>query len=79
MTWNQARYDEAAFAELRRHFDDAGIVELTMVAAFRNLMNRYMDSLLIELESEELQAKGGKAYASREALHAYLERLLEQV
>jgi alkylhydroperoxidase family enzyme len=79
VTWNQARYDDDAFAQLARHFDSAEIVELTTVAAFRGLMNRFMDSLQIELEGPELQARGGRAVASREDLHAYLEELVNLV
>jgi hypothetical protein len=75
VTWNKARYDDDAFAQLAKHFDSTEIVELTMVAAFRGLMNRFMDSLHIELEGPELQARGGRAIASREDLHAYIEKL----
>ena len=52
---NTARYDSEVFATLSRHFDSTEIVELTTVAAFRGLMNRFMDSLQIELEGPELQ------------------------
>lgn len=79
VTWNQARYDDDAYAQLARHFDNAEIVELTTVAAFRGLMNRFMDSLHIELEGPELQARGGRATASREDLHAYIEKLVNLV
>ena len=79
MNWNRARYDDEAFAQLARHFDRTEIVELTTVAAFRGLMNRFMDSLHIELEGPELQSRGGRAAASREDLHAYLEKLVNLV
>jgi alkylhydroperoxidase family enzyme len=79
VTWNKASYDDEAFAELSKHFDSTEIVELTTVAAFRSLMNRFMDSLHIELEGPELQAKGGRAAASREDLHAYVEQLLNLI
>ena len=79
VTWNEARYDETAFKQLSKHFDNTEIVELTTVAAFRGLMNRFMDSLQIELEGPELQARGGRAGASREDLHAYVEKLLNFV
>jgi len=79
VTWNEARHDDAAFAELSKHFDSSGIVELTTVAAFRGLMNRFMDSLQIELEGPEAQARGGRAVASREELHAYIEKLVNLV
>lgn len=57
-------------------FDSTEIVELTTVAAFRGLMNRFMDSLHVELEGPELQARGGRAAASPEGLHAYVEKLV---
>jgi alkylhydroperoxidase family enzyme len=76
---NEARYDDKAFVELAKHFDSTGIVELTVVAAFRGLMNRFMDSLHIELEGPELQARGGRAAASAEDLHAYVHNLAKLV
>ena len=75
VTWNEARHDDDAFAQLALHFGSTEIVELTTVAAFRGLMNRFMDSLHIELEGPELQARGGRAGASREDLHAYVAKL----
>lgn len=79
VTWNEAKFDDEAFAVLAQHFDSAEIVELTTVAAFRGLMNRFLDSLQIELEGPELQARGGRASASREDLHAYVEKLVALV
>lgn len=79
VTWNEARYDDEAFTQLARYFDSTEIVELTTVAAFRGLMNRFMDSLHIELEGPELQARGGRSAASREDLHAYIEKLTDLV
>lgn len=72
---NEARYDKAAFDELAKHFDSAEIVEITTVAAFRGLMNRFMDSLQIELEGPALQARGGVAEASPAILHEYIDKL----
>jgi alkylhydroperoxidase family enzyme len=74
---NEARYDKATFEALSKYFDATEIVELTTVAAFRGLMNRFMDSLQIELEGPELQARGGKAVASPEHLHAYLQKIID--
>lgn len=42
-------------------------------------MNRFMDSLQIELEGPELESRGGRAGASREDLHAYVEKLVSLV
>ena len=74
---NEARYDTVTFNMLSKYFDATEIVELTTVAAFRGLMNRFMDSLQIELEGPELQARGGKAVASPEDMHTYLEKIIE--
>jgi len=74
---NEARYDTQTFETLSKYFDATEIVELTTVAAFRGLMNRFMDSLQIELEGPELQARGGRATASPEDLHAYLESIID--
>jgi hypothetical protein len=74
---NEARHDQEAFERLARHFDATGIVELTTVAAFRGLMNRFIDSLAIELEGPELQARGGRATASSADLHAYLQKVID--
>ena len=79
VTWNKARYDDDAFTQLSKHFDSTEIVELTTVAAFCGLMNRFMDSLHIELEGPEQQARGGRADASREDLHAYVEKLVNLI
>lgn len=76
---NEARYDNKTFDTLSKYFDATEIVELTTVAAFRGLMNRFMDSLRIELEGPELQARGGKAVASPEHLHAYLQKVIDQI
>lgn len=73
---NEARYDTETFNKLSEYFDATEIVELTTVAAFRGLMNRFMDSLQIELEGPEMQARGGRATASAADLHAYLEQII---
>ncbi len=79
VTWNKARYDDEAYEQLARHFDSTEIFEITTVAAFRGLMNRFMDSLHIELEGPELEGRGGRAVAKREDLHAYVEKLVDLV
>ena len=61
MSKNEARHDTDTFRTLSKYFDAQEIVELTTVAAFRGLMNRFMDSLQIELEGPEVQARGGRA------------------
>tara|TARA_A100001037_G_scaffold57562_1_gene49709 strand:+ start:3458 stop:3742 length:285 start_codon:yes stop_codon:yes gene_type:complete len=77
VTWNTAKNDNDAYEELSKHFDSAEIVELTMVACFRGLMNRFMDSLQIELEDEEVQSRGGIANAKGEDLQLYVKKMAE--
>ena len=50
VTTNAAASDDALFADMQRHFSDAEIVELTMVSAMFNMINRLNDSLRVPLE-----------------------------
>jgi hypothetical protein len=43
-----------AMAELKEHFDEAQIVEITMVSGFFNFWNRFTDGLQIDLEDDSL-------------------------
>jgi uncharacterized peroxidase-related enzyme len=53
---NTAAEDDAAFAELKRHYSDAEIAELTLMASWFNGWNRFTRSLHIQLEpSDERQ------------------------
>lgn len=53
MTLNTAKADDAVWATLRRHFNDAEIVEISLASALFNMINRLNDSFRTELESEE--------------------------
>jgi alkylhydroperoxidase family enzyme len=53
MTLNTAKRDDHAWNELRRHFSDAEIVEISLATAMFNMINRLNDSFRTELESEE--------------------------
>lgn len=50
MTLAPARVDDALFDRLRREFDEAEIVELTLVIATYNLTNRFNLALGVDLE-----------------------------
>ena len=52
VTLNTARSRDDVFEEVRKHFSEAEIVELTMVSGLFNLFNRFMDSLGIPLEEQ---------------------------
>ncbi len=52
---------DAIFADLRKHFSEEQIVELTLRAALCGFFNRFNDALMIEMEDgvlEEMLAKG---------------------
>ncbi len=53
VTTNTAAQDDALFAELQGHFNEQEIVELTMVTAMFNMINRINDSLRVPLEEME--------------------------
>lgn len=53
MTLNTAKRDNAVWEELRRLFTDAEIVEISLITAMFNMVNRLNDSFGTELESEE--------------------------
>jgi uncharacterized peroxidase-related enzyme len=53
VTRNTARYNGKCFANLQNYFDDAEIVELTLLSGMFNMVNRFNDSLHVELEGHE--------------------------
>jgi hypothetical protein len=53
MTLNTAKRDQAIWQELRRRFTDAEIVEISLITAMFNMINRLNDSFWTELESED--------------------------
>lgn len=52
VTRNTARARDDVYAELCKHFNQAEIVELTLMSAFFNMFNRFMDSLRIPVEEQ---------------------------
>ena len=53
MTLNTAKRDDGVWHELRRLFNDAEIVEISLACGMFNMINRLNDSFRTELESEE--------------------------
>ena len=65
MTLNTAKRDDAVWSELRRHFTDAEIVEISLASGLFNMINRLNDSFRTELESEEYNRRSIVPWASR--------------
>jgi uncharacterized peroxidase-related enzyme len=80
VTLNTAGRDEAAFQELKRHFSDSEIVEITWLAAYFNMANRMQDALQIDIEDREqvrLIKKG--AVTSEAAILDYVREIVRVV
>ena len=61
MTRNTAKHDDDAWNEMRRHFTDTEIVEISMACALFNMANRLNDSFRTELEPEEYNRRQHRA------------------
>ena len=72
MTLNTAKSDDAVWNELRSHFNEAEIVEVSLACAMFNMINRLNDSFRTELESEEYNRRQhGAVGVTRQALEDY--------
>ena len=56
-TLNTARRDDAVWAETRRVFTDAEIVEISFASGIFNMINRLNDSFRTELEPESFNRR----------------------
>jgi alkylhydroperoxidase family enzyme len=76
MTLNTAKRDDAVWTDLRRHFSDAEIVEISLACAMFNMINRLNDSFRTELESEEYNRRQhGAVGVTAKALEDYACRI----
>jgi len=50
VTRNEAHADPEALARVREHFTDAELVELTLAASLFNFLNRFNDTMWLELD-----------------------------
>jgi alkylhydroperoxidase family enzyme len=78
VTKNTAKHRDDVFEEVRRHFSEPEIVEMTMVCGLRNMRTRFNDSLLIDLESaDEVRGRGRAAKLDPAKLKAYIQHLVD--
>jgi alkylhydroperoxidase family enzyme len=76
MTLNTAKRDDGVWADLRRHFNDAEIVEISLACAMFNMINRLNDSFRTELEPEEYNRRQhGAVGVTAKALEDYACRI----
>jgi len=76
---NTAKADDSAFAELRAHFNDAEIVELTGACALANNFDRIHNALRIPVESAPVAAALNQAPSIESmALRQYLTDVVQR-
>jgi alkylhydroperoxidase family enzyme len=76
MTLNTAKRDDVAWDELKRHFSEAEIVEISLASAMFNMINRLNDSFRTELEPEEYNKRQhGAVGVTRSTLERYACRI----
>lgn len=79
MTLNTAKHDDGVWHELRKHCNDAEIVEVSMMCGLFNMINRLNDSFRTELEPEEYNRRQHKAVGvTAKALEDYACRICRQ-
>jgi len=72
MTLNTAKQSGPEWDDLRRLFDDAEIVEISLACAMFNMINRLNDSFRTELEPEEYNRRQhGAIGVTADALEDY--------
>jgi alkylhydroperoxidase family enzyme len=76
MTNNTAQRDAEAWKNMKEHFSEAEIVEISMACAMFNMINRLNDSFWTEIEAPEYNRKQWNAVSglSIEEIEAYASR-----
>ena len=78
VTKNTARSRDDVFEVVRAQFDDAEIVELTLICGFFNLFNRVMDSLKVPVEiPSEVDKIQTSVHLDPSKVRTYLQTLLD--
>ena len=79
MTLNTAKHDDDVWNELKKHCNEAEIVEVSMMCGLFNMINRLNDSFRTELEPEEYNKRQHKAVGvTAQALVDYACKICKQ-
>ena len=79
VTLNTARERDDVWAQVREHFSEEEMVELTLMSAFFNMFNRFMDSLHIPLEVQgEVDKIKRSLDLDPEKVRTYLQTVLDE-
>ncbi|MGY9001163.1 MAG: carboxymuconolactone decarboxylase family protein [Rhodospirillales bacterium] len=78
VTKNTAKFRDDIFETVSQSFNESEIVELTMVSAYFNMNNRFVDSLKIPIEHEdEVNKIKGSVSLDPERVREYLQTILD--
>ena len=77
VTKNTAKSRDDIAEQVQKHFTDAEFVELTFVASYFNMRNRYHDSLKLPLDSEAVVNDVNRLRPDPEKLKAFLKDILD--
>jgi len=78
VTKNTAKFRDDIFKIVSQSFNESEIVELTMVSAYFNMNNRFVDSLKIPIEHEdEVNKIKGSVSLDPERVREYLQTILD--
>ena len=77
VTLNTAKFRDDVAEEVQKLFTDAEFVELTFVASYFNMRNRYHDSLKLPLDEEAVAKDVSRLRPDPENLKAYLQDILD--
>jgi hypothetical protein len=77
VTKNTARKRDDVFAEVRKHFNETEIVDLTLICCCFNMFNRLVDSLHVPIEGQsEVDKIKSSVSLDPEKVKRYLETLV---
>ena len=78
-TKNTIRDRPGVFEEVRKHFSDAELVEMSLMSGKQGLSNRFMDSFQIPIEEEKEVSKIRKSVsANPDKMKAYLKTVVDE-
>lgn len=78
VTLNTAKHRDDVFEQVSAEFSEAEIVELTMLCSFRNMRNRFHDSLQLDLDPPSgAESVGRGSQVDPAKFKNYLQTLLD--
>ena len=77
VTLNTAKHRDDIAAEVQKYFSDQEFVELTFIASYFNMRNRYHDSLKLPLDEVSVAGDISRLRPGPDKLKAFLQDILD--